>query len=53
MTAALTCLPRKSDAEEARRRMCRAVISEMETVDGESEVLSWTEKATVESCFRG
>ena len=51
ITAALTFLPRKSEAEDARRRMCRVVISDTESVEGESEVVSWTEKATVDSCF--
>ena len=40
ITAALTFLPRKSVAEEARRRICRVVISDMESVEGDSEVVS-------------
>lgn len=50
-TAELTCFPRKSEAEDARRRIWRVMISETESVEGESEVVSWMEKATVESCF--
>ena len=50
-TAALTCFPRKSEADDARRRIWRVMISETESVEGESEVVSWMEKATVESCF--
>ena len=51
ITAALTFLPRKSEAEDARRRIWRVVISDTVRVEGDSEVVSWTEKATVDSCF--
>ena len=53
MTAELTCFPRKSDAEEASRRICRFVISETVMVFGVSDSVSCIEKATVESCFIG
>ena len=52
MTAALTFLPRKSEAEEARRRICRVVISDIGTVEGVEEE-SAMEKAIVDSCFCG
>lgn len=48
MTAALTVLPRKSEAEVARRRMCRVVIVEIDVGDGSEEVESWMEKAIVD-----
>ena len=51
MTAALTLCPRKSDAEEANRRICRVVISEAVIVSGISEEVSRIEKATVSPCF--
>ena len=53
MTAALIFRPRKSDAEEARRRMCRVVISETGTSFCEEDEVSWIEKAIVVFCLRG
>ena len=53
ITAALIVLPMKSDAEDARRRMCLVVISDTVTDLGVSESASCIEKATVESCFCG
>lgn len=53
MTAAFTFLPRKSEAEEARRRIWRVVISEMGVVESSEDVLSWREKATVDECLVG
>jgi hypothetical protein len=53
MTAAFTFLPRKSEAEEARRRIWRVVISEMGVVEGSEDGVSWMEKAMVEECLVG
>lgn len=53
MTAALMLLPRKSDAEETRRRRWRVVISETVTRLGESDSVSCIEKATVPLCSEG
>lgn len=53
MTAALIFLPRKSEAEEARRRIWRVVSSEMEVVEGSEEGVSWMENAMVEECLMG
>ena len=53
MTAALIFLPRKSEAEAARRRRWRAVISDTVTVLGDSDSVSCIEKATEPLCSRG
>ena len=53
MTAAFTLWPRKSEADEARRWMCRVVISEMGVVEGSEEGVSWMEKAMVEEWAMG
>ena len=53
MTAALTVLPRKSEAEFFRRRICLVVISETVTVFSVSSAVSFILKATLESCWIG
>ena len=53
MTAALTVLPRKSEAEFFRRRICLVVISETVTVFSASSAVSFILKATVESFWIG
>ncbi len=53
MTAALIFLPRKSDADEARRRRWRVVISETVTRFCESDSVSCIEKATMLLCSEG
>lgn len=53
MTAALIVLPRKSEAEDANRRMCRVVISETVTSFCLSDSVSCIENAIVESYFWG
>lgn len=53
MTAALTVLPRKSEAEFFRRRRCLVVISETVTVFSVASVVSFILKATAESCWIG
>ena len=53
MTAALTFLPKKSEAEEASRLMWRLAISETVTVVASSDSVSCIENATVLSCFMG
>jgi hypothetical protein len=49
ITAEVTVLPRKSEADEASRLMWRVEISDTVTVDGVSSSLSLIVKAMVES----
>ena len=53
ITAALTSLPRKSEAEVFSLLICRVEISETVTVFSSSDWVSRIEKAIVESCSRG
>jgi hypothetical protein len=48
MTAEVTVLPRKSEADEASRLIWRVEISDIVIVDGVSSSLSLIIKATVE-----
>lgn len=53
MTAASTCLPRKSDAEFFNRFRCLVATSETDTMLSFSSSVSCIEKAMFESCSIG